>query len=110
MPAPIRTFAAAFGVALGLAGCVSTPAPIDPYPFVGTWDCEGRNLTLTNTSYDDGSQVLPIRSVSREGRSYNLLFPNGNLIGLAAVTDTGMTWVSGKSGNQRVCRRLSPVF
>jgi hypothetical protein len=107
---PMIRLAATLGAALCLAGCVSAPEPMDPYPFVGTWDCEGRSIVVTNTSYDDGSQTLPIRSVSQDGRSYNLLFQGGFMIGLAAVTDTGMTWVSGKSGNQRVCRRLSPVF
>ncbi|NJS39664.1 MAG: hypothetical protein HC783_12345 [Rhodobacteraceae bacterium] len=106
MPAHIRPLAA-LGLTFALVACVNDAAPLDPYPFVGTWDCEGRNLVLTNISYDDGSQPLPIRSVSQDGRNYNLLFSSGTMIALAAVTETGMTWVSGKTGNQRVCRRLS---
>jgi hypothetical protein len=102
--------AAAFGVAFGLASCVSAPEPLDPYPFVGTWDCEGNTLVFTNTSYTFGDQSLPIRSVTPNGRNYDLLFQGGFIIALVAVTDTGMTWVSGKTGTQQVCRRLSPLF
>lgn len=109
MPVLIRGLAA-LGLCFGLADCYSIPGPEVPYPFVGTWDCAGNTLVFTNTSYTFGDQSLPIRSVTSNGRNYDLLFQGGFMIGLAAVTDTGMTWVSGKTGAQQVCRRLSPVF
>ncbi len=105
MPNPLRLAVALAGTAL-LAGCASDPGPAEPYPFVGTWDCEVETFTFTETTYNNGSQTLPIRNVSRDGRNYTLFFPGNYVIALAAVTDTGMTWVSGKTGDQFSCRRL----
>ena len=47
-----------------------------------------------------------MQSVSRDGRNYTLRFANGYVVALAAVTDTGLTWVSGASGDQFNCRRV----
>lgn len=97
---------AALGAALTLAACVSDPGPAEPYPFVGTWDCEVEVFTFTDTTWNNGSQTLPIRSVNRDGTNYTLFFADNYIIALAAVTETGMTWVSGKTGDQFTCRRL----
>jgi hypothetical protein len=89
-----------------LTACVGNQGPAEPYPFVGTWDCEVETFIFTETTYNNGSQTLPIRTVTRDGRNYTLFFPGNYVIALAAVTDTGMTWVSGKTGDQFSCRRV----
>ncbi|MES2333822.1 MAG: hypothetical protein V4551_04005 [Pseudomonadota bacterium] len=96
----------ALPVFLGLAACVQQTGPSEPYAFVGRWDCGVSVFTFTNTTYNNGDTTYPIQSVSRDGRNYTLRFANGYVIALAAVTDTGLTWVSGASGDQFNCRRL----
>ncbi|NJM82724.1 MAG: hypothetical protein HC844_09645 [Tabrizicola sp.] len=89
-----------------LSACVDQPARvIEPYPFVGRWDCGVSIFTFTNTTYNNGSDTLPILSVGQDGRNYTLTFAGGYIIGLAAVTATGMTWVSSRSGDQFTCIR-----
>jgi hypothetical protein len=95
----------ALPVALSLAGCVNQ-GPSEPYAFVGSWDCGGKTLTFTNTSYNDGTRTYPVQAVSKNGTNYTLFFANGQRMGLGLVTATGLTWVSGTSGNQLSCRRL----
>jgi len=90
-----------------LSGCVSSDTPMANYAFVGSWDCEVQNFTFTNTTYNNGSETLPIKAVDVHGRDFTLYFADGYLIALAAVTETGMTWVSGASGDQFTCRRLN---
>jgi hypothetical protein len=92
--------------ALIVAGCVSDDGPVEPYAFVGSWDCGVAVFTFTNTTYNNGAETFPMRSVTREGSSYTLSFADGYAIALAAVTQTGMTWVSGATGDQFNCRRL----
>jgi hypothetical protein len=89
-----------------LSGCVSDPVPSESYPFVGRWDCQVAEFTFTNTTYNNGSETLPIRSIEQDGGSYTLRFDGGYVVALAAVTETGMTWVSGTSGDQFTCVRL----
>jgi len=96
----------ALPVFLGLAACVQQTGPSEPYAFVGRWDCGVSVFTFTNATYNNGDTTYPIQSVSRDGRNYTLRFANGYVIALAAVTDTGLTWVSGASGDQFNCRRL----
>ena len=101
-----RPFALPFCVAL--AGCVAAPkGPTEPYAFVGRWDCGVETFTFTNTTYNNGSETFPIQSVRRDGRNYTLRFANGYVIGLGAVTATGLTWVSGASGDQFNCTRVN---
>ncbi|MBL9047228.1 MAG: hypothetical protein JNK34_07955 [Tabrizicola sp.] len=90
----------------GLPACVSE-GPVEDYAFVGTWDCEVETFTFTNTTYSYADKVLPIRSVARDGRNYTLYFADGYVIGLGAVTKTGLTWVSGASGDQFNCKRVN---
>jgi hypothetical protein len=93
---------------LGLAACVQEPTgPTEPYAFVGSWDCGVSVFTFTNTTYNNGSETFPIEAVARDGRNYTLRFANGYVIGLAAVTATGLTWVSGASGDQFNCVRVN---
>jgi hypothetical protein len=92
--------------ALTLAACVADDGPSDPYAFVGTWDCGTATLTFTNTTYADGSNSYPIRTVARDGRNYTLRFANGYVMALVAVTETGLTRVAGNSGSQLNCRRV----
>jgi hypothetical protein len=90
-----------------LAACVEDTGPSERYAFVGAWDCGVEVFTFTNTTYNNGDTTYPIQSVSKNGRDYTLRFANGYMIVLAAVTDTGLTWVSGASGDQFNCRRVN---
>jgi hypothetical protein len=100
----IRT-SALLAAALALAACNAEQGPVEPYAFVGSWDCGSTRLTFTNTTYDDGTNRYPIKMVSRDGMNYTLRFANGYIMALAAVTETGLTRVSGTSGAQLNCRR-----
>lgn len=90
-----------------LAACVEVESPQAAYAFVGRWDCEVEVFTFTNTTYNNGSETLPIKAVEADGWNYKLYFADGYLIGLGAVTETGMTWVSGATGDQFNCKRLN---
>ncbi|NHB77400.1 hypothetical protein [Rhodobacter calidifons] len=93
-------------LSLGLAACVEDQGPVESYPFVGRWDCGVATFSFTNSTYNNGSRTYPISSVVRRDRSYLLTFADGYRITLAAVTDTGLTWISGATGDQFNCRRL----
>ena len=90
-----------------LAACVAPAAPPKDYAFVGTWDCGVGVFTFTPTTYATGSETLPIRAVAEDGRNYTLHFADGYRIALVAVTEGGLTWVSGASGDQFNCRRVN---
>ena len=96
----------ALPLCLALAACVQDSGPSEPSAFVGSWDCGVDTFTFTNTTYNNGSDTYPILNVARDGRNYILRFANGYTIALAAVTDTGLTWISGASGDQFNCRRV----
>ncbi len=96
----------ALTVAMALAACVEPTGPSDPYSFVGSWDCGVSVFTFTNTTYNDGTNTYPIRSVTRDDRNYTLRFDNGYVLGLAAVTNTGLTWISGTTDDRFNCRRV----
>ncbi|WP_431299623.1 hypothetical protein [Tabrizicola sp. BL-A-41-H6] len=89
-----------------MAACANDAPPVEPYAFVGQWVCGAKVMTFTDTTYDSGGGPIPIRSVTRDGRNYTLTFDKGYLIALVAVTQTGLTWVSGKTGDQFNCRKL----
>ena len=59
----------------------------------------------TEVSY--GDKTLPIKAVRQDNRNFTLYFADGYVIGLGAVTATGMTWVSGASGDQFNCKRVN---
>jgi hypothetical protein len=92
---------------LSLAACMDDTGPSEPYAFVGTWDCGVQVFTFTNTTYNDGTNTYPILNVSRDDRNYTLTFANGYVVALGAVTETGLTWVSGATGDQFNCRRVN---
>ena len=100
-----RRTMAAVATFLLLGGCMGT-APTAPYPFVGTWDCDGTVYTFTNSGYSDGSISADFFSVAAKGLGYELRFRDGSLMVLAAITESGMTWVVNQTGAQRQCRRL----
>jgi len=102
----MRSAVFAMTTALALSACVADEGPAESYPFVGRWDCGVAVLTFTNTTYNNGTTTYPIRLVSRDGRNYTLRFGEGQIIGLGAVTETGLTWISGSTGSQHNCRRL----
>ncbi len=97
---------AALPLCLALAACTQDSGPSEPYAFVGARDCGVQSFSFTNTTYTNGTDTYPIQTVSRDGRNYTLRFSNGYVITLAAVTDTGLTWVSGQTGDQFNCRRV----
>ena len=91
---------------IGLGACVQDQGPVEDYAFVGSWDCGVDVFTFTNTTYNNGSETYPIQSVSRNGRNYTLFFANNYIVALGAVTETGLTWVSGATGDQFNCVRV----
>lgn len=91
---------------LGLAACVQDSGPSEPYAFVGRWDCGVDTFTFTNTTYNNGTDTYLILAVSRDGSNYTLRFANGYVVALGAVTETGLTWVSGTTGDQLNCARV----
>ena len=90
---------------LALGACVSDQ-PAEPYAFVGSWDCQVETFTLTNATYNNGTTTYAIRSVVQDGSNYTLFMEDGFRIGLGLVTETGLTWISGTTGDQFNCRRL----
>jgi hypothetical protein len=92
---------------LALPACTQDSGPSEPYAFVGRWDCGVQTFTFTNTTYNDGTDTYPILDVRRDDRNYTLRFANGYVIALAAVTETGLTWVSGTTGDQFNCARVN---
>ena len=101
---PHRIFA--LPLLLALAACVQDSGPSEPYAFVGSWDCGVETFTFTNSTYNNGTDTYPIKNVARDGNNYTLRFGNGYVVALGAVTATGLTWVSGQSGDQFNCRRV----
>lgn len=102
----VRSFRFALPVVASLAACSGETPALETYPFAGQWDCGLSVLTLTDTTHDSGGGPVPIRSVTRDGLSYVLRLGDGTIVALAAVTDTALTWVSGKTGRQFTCLRL----
>ena len=96
----------ALPLCLALAACVQDSGPSEPYAFVGSWDCGVDTFTFTNTTYNNGTDTYPIQNVARDGDNYTLRFGNGYVLALGAVTATGLTWVSGQSGDQFNCVRV----
>ena len=103
---PALPLLAALAAVLVLAACVAEDAPSEPYAFVGSWDCGVGTFTFTNTTYNDGTNTYPIRSVRRDNRNYTLRVGTGFVLALGAVTETGLTWVSGATGDMLNCRRV----
>jgi len=101
-----RSALVALPFVIGLSACVQGQGPVGEYAFVGAWDCGVDVFTFTNKTYDNGSDTFPIRSVSRDGRNYTLFFADGYVVALGAVTETGLTWVSGATGDEFYCVRV----
>lgn len=91
---------------LALSACTPDQGPAEPYAFVGSWDCQVETFTFTNTTYNDGTNTYPIRTVAQDGDNYTLFMAGGFKVGLGYVTETGLTWVSGTTGDQFNCRRV----
>ena len=100
-----RTVALAIFLAAGIAGSGAVAEAAD-LPFVGTWDCEVATFTFTPTTYNNGSDDLPIEEV-QEGTdgSYTLLFADGYAITLSGFTGDTMGWYSHESGDNFSCTR-----
>lgn len=92
---------------MSLAACVPGSGPSETYAFVGSWDCGVDTFTFTNTTYNNGTDTYAIQNVARDGNNYTLRFGNGYVLALGAVTATGLTWVSGQTGDQFNCVRVN---
>ena len=75
-------------------------------PYLGAWDCGVATFWFTPNGYDNGSTVLPVKSVRKEQGGYLLSFADGYVIALSSITRTSMSWYSRASGDQFECRRL----
>ena len=85
---------------------LSTPVAVGAdLPFVGTWDCEVKKFTFTETTYNNGSELLKIRKIKRHGKVYSLLMENGNSVSLFDIRKNKMTWHSLKNGDTFECER-----
>ena len=75
-------------------------------PFLGTWDCEVATFTFTRTTYNNGSEDLPIEDI-QEGSdgSYTLIFADDYVITLSGFTGDEMGWFSPASGDSFHCTR-----
>jgi len=104
MPFTKPVFCAALSLGASISAVFAeTPTP---YPFVGTWDCEVATFTFTDTTYNNGSEDMAIRSVSKDGTNFELTFDDGYMISLGGITDTSISWVSGETFDQFDCTRL----
>ncbi|UJW84650.1 hypothetical protein [Devosia sp. SL43] len=77
------------------------------YPFIGDWDCEVTYMSFSSTTYNNGSEDIPILEI-QEGSdgSYTLLFEGDYWITLSPNGPNGMAWFSGESGDSFNCTRL----
>lgn len=77
------------------------------FPFVGHWSCEVATFTFTKDSYNNGSDVLHIRSVDQAvDGALTLHFDDDYAITLSPITKTKMGWYSSASGDAFECRRI----
>ena len=98
----------AAGIAVGLIASSTLAAGAEELPFVGTWDCEVQTFTFTPTTYNNGSEDLPIEEV-QEGSdgSYTLMFADDYIITLSGFTGDTMGWFSPASGDNFSCTRVA---
>ncbi|UIJ73542.1 hypothetical protein [Aurantimonas sp. HBX-1] len=98
----LRSLLAAALLAMAPASALAS----EELPFLGTWDCEVATFTFTPTTYDNGSEEMPIEEV-QEGSdgSYTLLFADDYFITLSGFTGDTMGWFSPASGDNFSCTR-----
>jgi hypothetical protein len=78
-----------------------------PYPFIGTWDCEVSEFTLTESHYRVGTdKVLRIKEVERSGNDFRFTLEDGYAFSLFGVSATSMTWHSLETGDTFACTRV----
>lgn len=99
----LRSLLAAALLAMAPASALAS----EELPFLGTWDCEVATFTFTPTTYDNGSEEMPIEEV-QEGSdgSYTLLFADDYFITLSGFTGDTMGWFSSASGDNFSCTRV----
>ena len=78
-----------------------------PYPFIGKWDCEVAVMSFTETTYNNGSEDLPIIKI-QEGTdgSYALFIEDDYFISLSGFTGESMGWLSSATGDNFNCVRI----
>ncbi len=75
-------------------------------PYLGAWDCGVATFWFTPNGYDNGSEILPVRKVTKDKGAYILSFDKGYKIGLSGVTRDKMSWLSMESGDGFECKRV----
>ncbi len=86
--------------------CTLPAAAAARWPFLGKWDCGVAEFTFTRTTYNNGSEDMPIKKVEKtKDGSYTLRFADGYSIGLSGFTKDTMAWFSPESGDSFECRR-----
>lgn len=87
---------------------IALASEAQPYPFVGTWDCEVGEFAFTYDSYTPpGDETLPILEIRRESDvDFVLVMPDGYEVGLSSVGESTMGWFSFASGDGFTCTRL----
>ena len=87
-----------------IAAIVSSPhvAVGANLPFVGTWDCEVRTFSFTETTYHNGSELLEIKKIKRHGTVYSLLMEDASSISLYDIQKHKMTWHLSVSADRRL--------
>lgn len=108
-----RMVAAAAALGLMLASMASANADgfekdlAAPYPFIGQWDCEVAVMSFTETTYNNGSDDLPIIEI-QEGTdgSYALFIEDDYFISLSGFTGDNMGWLSSATGDSFNCVRI----
>ncbi len=76
------------------------------YPFEGQWDCEVAVFSFTKSTYNNGSEDLPIRKITPEADGYMLSFAGDYELALIVNPDGTLYWFSPASGDSFTCARL----
>ncbi len=85
---------------------VASSACAADYPFVGRWNCEVATFTFTNSTYNNGSEILHMTRVVKKGTGYELYFPKNYVVMLSGIKANSMGWLSGASGDGFNCKRV----
>ena len=99
-----RILAVAALVALGVPPAAAISG--DEAPYIGVWDCEVAVFTFTRESYDNGTDILPMRQIEIADRGYVMTFDDDYQIAIALDGEDSMSWLSLASGDAFDCRRL----
>lgn len=91
-----------------LSGCATRESrETSAYPFIGTWNCEVSEFTLSQTHYRVGTdQIGRIKEVDRSGNDFRITLEDGYSFTLVDVSAKTMTWHSLETGDTFACTRI----